>query len=379
MNILLSSFVFLAAGVCSVAGERVYVACRNLGIRVTDLNAETGQLGPMKEALSLEKTGFIALHPNKDVIYATTYTDGPKNANGAIAALEILEEGTLDVMELSATQSNGDCHVSVDATGSVVFTASYSGGSVTTFAVESDGSLSEAVSVVKHKKEVADAEKQPASHAHYFTAGPKNRFAYAPDLGLDQVLIYRFEEESARLAPVGAAELAAGSGPRHMKFSQDGKFAYVLNELNLTVTTFSYNEEDGLLTEVETVSVVPEGSDKMRMSCAQIVVHPNGKFVYSSQRDLRTNKDASSLGRNSLSVYRVTEKGALQRVQTVSAGVRIPRNFNLNPSGKWLLAAGQASEDVQVFAVDDKTGKLAPKGEPVSCPGNPMCIIFARH
>ena len=158
------------------------------------------------------------------------------------------------------------------------------------------------------------------SHAHYFAAGPKNTFAYAPDLGLDEVVIYRFDKDTAKLTPAGEANLEGGAGPRHMKFSKDGQFGYVLNELNLTVTTFRYDEKDGSLSEVATISTVPEGTDIKELSCAEIRVHPNGKFVYSSQRDLRTRKDDSEMGRNSLSVYRVSQEGTLQRVQTHFGG-----------------------------------------------------------
>lgn len=370
-SLLLASF--------SVQAETVYVACGSAGIRMAQLNEETGELSSLDEALSLPGAGFLALHPTKPVIYSTCSTEGEKGANGAIGALEILDNGTLDVLNKSLTKSGGACHVSVDATGQVVFAASYGGGSVVSYQIEEDGSLSEPVSFVKHEGSSILPKRQERPHAHYFAAGPSNVFAYAPDLGMDQVVIYRFDSESAELTPAGAGVLEGGSGPRHMKFSKDGRFAYVLNELNLTVTVFAYDSGDGSLTEVETISTVPEETEKEKMSCAEIVVHPNGKFVYTSQRDLKTRGEGSPLGRNSLSVYRVTEKGTLQRIQTLSAGVRIPRNFNLNTSGAWLLAGGQSSQDVQVFAIDEKTGKLAPKGEPITCPGGPMCFVFRKH
>ncbi|MGJ8725459.1 MAG: lactonase family protein [Roseibacillus sp.] len=376
MKRTLSIACLLVSSLLSPAAEKVYVACGKTGIRVADFDSETGKLSQLNEALSLPGTGFLALHPEKPLMYATCYTDGKKGENGAIAALEILENGTLDVLNRSLTKSGGACHVSLDATGQVVFAASYGSGSVASFQVKEDGSLSEAVSFFEHEGSSILPGRQSASHAHYFSAGPKNQFAYVPDLGLDKVVIYRFDDASAELTAAGAAELEGGAGPRHMKFSKDGKFAYVLNELNITVTTFRYNEEDGSLSEGATISAVPEGTDKEKLSCAEIVVHPNGKFVYTSQRDLQTRGENSPVGRNSLSVYRVSQEGTIQRIQTISAGVRIPRNFNLDPTGKWLLAGGQSSQDVQVFSVDDKTGKLTVSGEPVACPGNPMCFVF---
>lgn len=376
MKLKVALACFLSSALLSQAAEKVYVACGTLGIRVADFDSETGELSPVTEALSLPSVGFLALHPDKPLMYATCNTDGKKGENGAIAALTILENGTLDILNRSLTKSSGACHVSVDATGKVAFAASYGSGSVASFQVQEDGSLSEPVSVIEHEGSSIIPSRQSSSHAHYFAAGPKNQFAYVPDLGLDKVVIYRFDSETAKLTASGAGELAGGAGPRHMKFSKDGQFAYVLNELNLTMTTFRYDEKDGSLSEVATISTVPEGTDKEQMSCAEIVVHPSGKFVYSSQRDLRTRGDKSEVGRNSLSVYRVTEEGALQRTQTISAGVRFPRNFNLDPSGKWLLAGGQFSHDIQVFSIDEKNGKLAAKGEPVECPGRPMCFVF---
>ena len=366
----------LVTSLFSTAAERVYVACGAIGIRVADFDSETGKLSPLNEALSLSGTGFLALHPEKPLMYATCSTDGEKGENGAIATLEVLENGTLEVLNQSLTKSGGACHVSLDASGKVAFAASYGDGSVASFQVKEDGTLSEVVSFFEHEGSSVHPSRQKKSHAHYFAAGPKNAYAYVPDLGLDEVVIYRFDEKSAELTAAGEAKVAGGAGPRHMKFSKDGKFAYVLNELDLTVTTFRYNEEDGSLSEVATISAVPDETDKKQVSCAEIRVHPNGKFVYTSQRDLRTRKDKSSMGRNSLSVYRVSQEGIIQRVQTISAGVRIPRNFNLDPTGKWLLAGGQASQDVQVFAVDENTGKLTASGEPVECPGNPMCFVF---
>ena len=373
-SILFVSFACsLSLGLC--AAEQVYIACGNAGIRMAEFDVNTGVLSPTSEAISLPGAGFLALHPEKPVLYATCLADGEKGKNGAIGSYQILDNGTLDVLNRSLTQSGAACHVSVDAKGEVVFAASYGSGSVASFRVEGSGSLSDAVSVVQHEGSSLREDRQSSPHAHYMAAGPKNQFAYVPDLGLDKVLIYRFTED-AKLTPAGAGVVAGGAGPRHMKFSKDGHFAYVLNELTLTVTTFRRGEEDGTLTEVATISTMPEGADLEKMSCAEIVVHPNGRYVYSSQRDLRSRGKESGLGRNSLSVYEVMPEGTLKRIQTVAAGVKIPRNFNLHPSGKWLLVGGQASANVQVFQIDQESGELSAKGEPVDCPGQPKCFVF---
>lgn len=368
------SGILAASLVLGQAGERVYMACGQSGLRVAEFDSEAGTLTTPREAISLPGTGFLAIHPSEPFLYATCSLEG-KKPSGGVAALKMSEEGTLELVNQVATQGQGTCHVSLDDTSQVLFAANYGSGSVASFQVLGDGSLSPAVSAIQHEGSSVNPKRQTGPHAHSFIAGPRNQFAYVPDLGLDKVLIYRFDPATAQLTAAGAGLLEAGAGPRHMKFSRDGKFAYVLNELSLSVTTFAYSKKDGSLQEVATVSVMPEGTDGAEMSCAEIRVHPNGRFVYTSQRDLRTRATnyREGLGRNSVSVFRVTGEGTLQRTQTISAGVRIPRNFNFDPSGKWILAGGQGSNDIQIFAVSGESGKLSPHGEAIDCPG-PICF-----
>lgn len=366
--------ILLASVTLGQAVERVYIACGKSGLRVAEFDGEAGTLSLPREAISLSGTGFLAVHPDQPLLYATCSLDG-SSPSGGVAALKMTAEGTLELVNQVATKGEGTCHLSLDGTSKVLFAANYGSGSVATFQVLGDFSLSEAVSAIQHEGSSVNPQRQTGPHAHYFAVGPQNQFAYAPDLGLDKVLIYRFDPATAQLTAAGAGLLEAGAGPRHMKFSQDGKFAHVLNELSLSVTTFSYSKKDGSLKELATVSVMPEGTDGADMSCAEIKVHPNGRFVYTSQRDLRTRgaKQRKGLGRNSISVFRVTGEGLLQRTQTISAGVRIPRNFNFDPSGKWILAGGQASNDIQIFSVNGESGKLSPHGEVIDCPG-PICF-----
>ena len=372
LGILMGS---LAAG---QAAERVYLACGNAGLRVAEFDSEKGTLTAPREAVSLQRAGFLAKHPSEPIIYSTCALDGPKETNGGVAAFRIQEDGQLELVNQVSTKGSGTCHVSIDQSGKVVLAANYGSGSVASFQVEASGALSEAVSAVQHEGKSVHPSRQKGPHAHYFATGPSNQFAYVPDLGIDQVKIYELNAETAELTPAGEGVLEGGSGPRHMKFSTDGQFAYVLNELTLTVTTFAVGAEDGSLKAVETISVVPEGTDKEKVTCAEIRVHPNGRFVYTSQRDLKTRKgDDGEIGRNSLSVFHVKEEGTLEHVQTISAGVRIPRNFNFDPSGKWVLTGGQSSNDIQVFSLDQATGKLAPHGDLIECPGA-ICFQFVK-
>ena len=360
----------------SQATERVYIACGNVGIRVAEFDSENGTLTEPQEAISLAGAGFLAVHPKLPIVYATCKIKGEGKASGGLAALKMGEDGSLDLMNEVSTMGSGPCHVSLDETGKVAFAANYGSGSVASFQITPDGSLSPAVSAIQHEGSSVHS-RQKGPHAHYFGVGPQNQYAYSPDLGLDKVLIYRFDPESAKLTAAGAGLLEAGAGPRHMKFSKDGQFAFVLNELSLTVTSFAYDKEDGSLTSIGSVPVMPAEEDRERVTCAEILVHPNGRFVYTSQRDLRTgsDKDIENLGRNSISVFSINEDGTLEHVQTISAGVKVPRNFAFDPSGKWVLVGGQRSNDIRIFAVDGESGKLSSHGEPISCPGA-ICFDF---
>ncbi|MBK1833692.1 lactonase family protein [Roseibacillus ishigakijimensis] len=374
MKNLLSLSLFLAISAQIASAQRVYLACGNAGVRYAEFDASTGTLSASKEGISLAGAGFLALHSEGTHLYSTYWKKDEEGHSGAVASLRIGEDGDLELVNSVSTKGSGACHVSLDDTSQVAFAANYGSGSVASFQVQEDGSLSEAVSSILHEGSSKHPQRQKGPHAHYFAVGPQNSFAYAPDLGLDQVVIYRFDPATAALSPAGEGKLAAGAGPRHMKFSRDGSYAYVLNELDLTVTTFRVDARDGSLTAIDTISTV-ELEDKEEMSCAEIRVHPNGRLVYTSQRDLRT-REGEEIGRNSLSTFFVTDEGTLRRVQTISAGVRIPRNFNLDPSGRWLLAGGQSSEDIQIFSVAEDSGKLTPHGEPVACPGGPICFQF---
>jgi 6-phosphogluconolactonase len=368
--------VFLTIGLLSwlPGSERLYLACPGVGLRVAEFDAETGELTPPREAVSLSGTGFLALHPQEPFLYATSTIKTERKKTGAVAAFRIEDDGQLTLLNKVSAEGSGTCHVSVDASGGVVFAANYGSGSLASFRILENGELSEAVSTPAHEGSSVHPQRQKQPRAHSFVAGPGNRFAYAADLGIDRVVIYRFDSETAQLARVGEGRLAPGAGPRHFKFSASGKQLYVLNELDLTVTVFDRDIESGMLSEKATVSVLPEETRREGISCSEIRVHPSGDFVVTAQRDLETNaKD--TLGRNSLSVFRVTDDGSLKRLATVPAGVRIPRNFNFDPSGKWLLAGGQASNDIQIFSFDADTGTLTPKGEPVPCP-SPVCFEF---
>jgi 6-phosphogluconolactonase len=213
-------------------------------------------------------------------------------------------------------------------------------------------------------------DRQAGPHAHCLVPTPDNRFALACDLGLDKVLSYHLDAADAKLTPNDPpfAIVAPGSGPRHLAFSPDGKFVYVISELALTVTVFAYDAKTAAMDEVQSISTLPAGyAATAKDSGAEIAVHPNGKFIYASYR-----------GHDSIAVFTVDAKsGRLTLAQNVSTVGKIPRHFAIDPTGHWLLAENQNSDSVVVFAIDAATGKLKPTGQTVNV-GSPVCAVFVK-
>jgi 6-phosphogluconolactonase len=278
------------------------------------------------------------------------------------------KSGRLDALNQSSTGGGGSCHLSVDATGKSLVVANYGSGGVASLPVRADGSLGEPASIIQHTGSSVDPQRQTGPHAHAINVSPDNRFALVPDLGLDKVLVYRLNTATATLTtndpPFGS--IAHGAGPRHLAFSPDGRFVYVINEMGSTITTFNYDSARGAMFETQNVSTLPKdyagaGSNY----CAEIAMHPSGKFVYGSNR-----------GHDSIAVFNVdTKTGALTAVQHESTQGRWPRHFTIDPSGRWLLAENQNSDSVVVFALNARTGKLKPTGQMIEV-DSPVCAVF---
>jgi 6-phosphogluconolactonase len=340
---------------------------RSEGIYVSDLDPEKGTLSEPRLAVELQGAGFQALSPDGKFIYSTCGISG----GGGAAALKVKDGGMLELINQQSTGGKGCCFVGIDATGRCVLAANYGDGSVASFHVADDGSLEKAVSVHRHEGSGPNERRQKAPHAHSFYPGPDNKFAYAPDLGIDKVLIYKMDPASGKTETAGAGMTPPGSGPRHMKFGKDGRHAYVLNELTLTVSVFERDAKTGALNPGPVVPVLPADVDTEGMTCSEIRISKDGKFAYTA------NRDTAGKGRDSVSVLLIGSDGGLKRLQTVPAGIEIPRNIGLDPSGRWLLVCGQKSGRVVVIKVDPKSGKMSATGHGVDL-GAPMCVTFAK-
>src|SRR5581483_11915841 len=268
----------------------------------------------------------------------------------------------LKLLNSVSSKGSGPCHVSVDKTGKVVFAANYNNGSAAAFPVKADGSLSEASWSVQDSGSSADKSRQAGPHAHSANLSPDNKFMLLADLGLDQVLVFKLDAAKAALTPNDPpfARVAPGSGPRHLTFSANGQFAYVINEMLATVTAFRWDGSHGKLEEIQTISTVP-ADYKGQKSTAEIEMYPNGKFLYGSNRV-----------HNSIALFDVAADGKLTFVDTVPSGGKTPRSFAIDRTGAYLFAAHQDSDNIVGFKIDPKTGRLTPNGE-VQDVGAPVC------
>ena len=345
-------------------------AAPSKGIYHCTLDREHGGLSQPVLAAEIVGPGFLAMHPSGSHLYAV----GSLDEVPSVAAYAINKSDDRPTLKLVNSLPVGDgaaCHVAVDPRGRTLLTAQYGSGSVAAFSLNPDGSLNERTTLVRHEGgSGVDASRQSKPHAHWIGFSPDNRFVYVPDLGLDKVMIYRHDANQATIQPSGSARVPAGGGPRHMKFHPNGKWAYVLNELALSVTKFNHNPETGELTPRQTIPTVPktELTKELTASASEIRIHPNGKFLYSANR-----------GHDTITAFRIQpESGDLAVIEIQNARAAEPRNFNLDPSGKWMLVAGQYSHTLGVFTVDPTTGTLQYSRNIIHTPA-PICVLFQHE
>ena len=339
------------------------------GIYRADFDAASGKLTAPTLAAEYNSPGFLALHPEKPILYSIGNPKKPfPNGSGSVAAFSIADDHSLKFLADASCGGRGPCHLVVDATGKTLAVANYGDGSIVTITLDKDGLPGKAASIILNKGEGPNTQRQDGPHAHGLYFDKANKHLFVPDLGLDTTLVYQFDAGTSVIRPHNPVGLksAPGAGPRHMDFSPDEKHAYVINELDNTILAASYNAEKGTLTEIQTVPTLP-ADFKGQNTTAEIEVHSNGKFVYGSNR-----------GHDSIVVYaRDPETGKLTFVQHAPCGGKTPRHFAIDPSGKWLLCGHQGSNTISVLPLDPATGKLGAPTSTVDCPA-PICILFPR-
>ena len=366
--------VFSVIAVSAVSGESMDVyfgtytrgGNSSKGIYRSKLDLTSGKLSDPVLASEAMNPSFIEFHPNGKFLYAVSES----GQTGSVSAYAIDgETGDLKFLNKQPSSGSGPCHVSIDFAGKNVLVANYGSGSAGVIPIKSDGRLGKPTDFVQHTGSSVNARRQKGPHAHSINVSPDNRFAFVADLGIDKIMIYRLDIEKGTLTANSPeyAKVKSGAGPRHFCFHPDAKSAYVINELDCTMTVFAYQADSGALTRIQTITTLPEGFEGSN-GCAEVRVHPGGNFLYGSNR-----------GHDSIVVYRIdAASGKLTYVEHETVDIKTPRNFNIDPTGKFCVVANQGNDSVAVFRIDQKTGALEPTGHKISI-GRPVCVRFLRY
>lgn len=338
------------------------------GIYSVRLDPATGALSEPVLAAATPNPTFLAWHPDGQILYALSEsgTVSGKPGGALTAYRPDAATGALTPLNTEPTGGISLAHVDIDATGRTAVVVSYHGGQVASFPLRPDGSLGPRASRLTHSGQLGpNTKRQDKPHPHSVTFSPDNRFGYVCDLGLDRIYHYGLDATAATLTPAGETASAPGAGPRHSKFSADGKYFYVINELNSTVAVYTVATANGALTSSQIISTLPAGFDGENI-CAEIRLSADGDFVYGSNR-----------GHDSLAVFaRAPATGRLTLVEIVPCGGSHPRNFNLSPDGRWLVCANKDSNNLTVFARDAATGRLTRTTQTLAVP-QAVCVLFA--
>jgi len=307
-----------------------YTGGKSRGIYLSRFDPQTGRLTAPELAAETPNPTFLALHPNGRFLYAADeISDFHGKPEGAVAAFGIDEtSGRLTLLNEESSSGAGPCHLAVDRTGNCALVANYGSGSIAALPLREDGRLGGSGMFIQHHGASVNPERQRGPHAHFIAPDPSNRFALACDLGLDKILVYRMDPSRAALAPNEPPSVStkAGSGPRHLAFHPNGRFACLINEMGCTLSSYAYDSQTGTLKEVQTVSTLPHDF-KGQNTCAEVQIHPSGQFVYGSNR-----------GQDSIAVFSIDPNtGRLKFIECESTQGKTPRHFALAPDGQWML------------------------------------------
>jgi 6-phosphogluconolactonase len=348
-----------------------YTNTGSKGIYVYRYDSNSGKVTPLGLAIETENPSFLVADSAGKHLYAVNETTKYQGeASGAVTAFSIdRKNGKLTSLNQVASRGADPCHISFDRSGKYVLVANYTGGNVAVFPLSSDGRIGEASSVINDEGAIGPKkDRQEKAHAHWIEASAGNRFAYVSDLGLDRVLIYKFDARKGALtrgepAELFSAAVAPGTGPRHVALSADGNFMYVLGELDSTVTVFANDGKENYRS-IQKISALPAEFFGQN-DAAEIAMHPSGKFLYSSNR-----------GDESIALFVIDRpSGKLTFVERVPSGGKTPRNFAIDPKGTHLLVANQDSGNIIELAIDRKTGRLKTTGEIAQVP-KAVCLVF---
>jgi 6-phosphogluconolactonase len=340
---------------------------KSKGIYVLKFDRRNGGIAPHSVVDGVEEPSFLAIDEGRKFVYAVNETleyNGQKSGSVSSFALRP-DTGSLAFLNKQPSMGAAPCNVTISRDGRFVLVANYLGGNVAVLPVNKDGSLAPAVDVKQHTGSGPNKDRQDAAHAHSVILDPKGRFAFVNDLGVDRIFIYEFDARTGGLSPNRNQpyyQTKPGAGPRHFKFHPSGKYAFVINELDMTISSLAYDAAKGTLKDIQTVSTVPSGFSGGN-TCADIHITPDGSFLYGSNR-----------GHDSLVGFKVDRSsGRMELIGHTSTQGKTPRNFTIDPTGRYLLVANQRSDSIVVFEIEKKTGGLKAVGDGVNVP-SPVCL-----
>jgi 6-phosphogluconolactonase len=369
MQILYGLAALGAAALAAVAAQPqyfvyvgTYTGPRSRGIYASRFDPSTGKVSDPVLVGETQNPSFFAFHPSGKLLYAVN-----ENDNGSLTAFSLdPKTGMLTRLNSAPSRGASPCYISVDSTGRTALVANYSSGTVAGVRIAADGKLGDSTAFHQDKGTGPNKQRQEKAHAHSITLSPDQRFAIVADLGADQITVYKFDAAAGSLTEHSSVKATPGAGPRHLAFHPDGKHAYIINELGSTITAYKWDGQAGVLTPIDSISTLPAGF-KGENTDAEVAVHPNGKFVYGSNR-----------GSDTIAVFRAdAATGKLTLIEHVSTKGKTPRNFAIDPTGTYLFAANQDSNNVVIFRLDPATGKLTATGSEFQV-GSPVCVRFLQ-
>ncbi len=353
--------IFFYAGSSDGSLERSVFLC--------ELDTTSGRAVIVDSLAGSKGSSYLALSPDRNFLYAIDETRGdPEKKYSSVASFQVTDaEGRLKMLNRQSSEGRGICHVSCHPDGSHIFVANYSEGNIAAYPLADDGSILPASDIIQHTGSGPNTGRQSQAHAHHIIPDPAGNYILATDLGADKVFIYSFDRASGKLKPNPEQpffEARPGAGPRHLAFHPSQPYLFIVNELNGTTTSCSFDQETGRMEEINTVSNLPEDFNGSNYPAA-VRVHPDGPYVYASNR----------VGDNSITVFRISGSGEIERLQVMENVPAHPRDFNIDPQGKYLIVAGQQGNEIEVFRIDRSTGKLIRTGQKMKMKA-PACILF---
>jgi 6-phosphogluconolactonase len=343
------------------------------GIRAYRMNAQTGTLAGGDVVSDAPDPNFLALSTDQRFLYASTNTlDAQKKSTGSATAFAIdAATGKLRLLNTQRSHGNRAVHVSLDPANTTLLVANYQGNTVAALGLNSDGSLMPATpdGVRSETGSGPNPTRQQHPYLHSIYPDPAGKFVYACDLGTDKIHVFALDPTRHSLTPVMDTVAPPGCGPRHLAFSADGKHAYLVTEMGNAVITYAVDASNGHMNRQQILSSLPPGLqvDLEKQTASEIHLHPNGRFLYVSNRGPHS----------SITLFAVEADGQLRFLDDVPSGGSAPRYFGIDPAGKFLFAGNQNSDNVHVFKIDEKTGKLSETGQVLQVPA-PMCVVFVR-